>query len=123
MNKELLDWVEEPYDNLVITIEKNRTEDYTREVLTPEQFIKELILHNEFAETWSVSVNRRELTLAERKKIYEDIHIPGFQVEENVWLESKLIAHNIPKQVITLTYNNKTIETYGSYTSLSSTTR
>lgn len=114
VNKELLDWVEEVYNNFVITIEKNRTEDYTREVLTPEQFIKELILHNEFAETWCVSVNRRELTIEERKKIYSDIHIPGFMVEENVWLESKLRSHNIPKHAITLTltYNNKTIEVY-----------
>jgi hypothetical protein len=82
--------------------------------LSKEQFIELIKTDSEFAETWEVSVNRRELTIEERKKIYSDIHIPGFMVEENVWLESKLKAHNIPKHVITLTlkYNNKTIEIY-----------
>jgi hypothetical protein len=80
--------------------------------LSKEEFINSIKTDSEFAAKWGVSVNRRELTLAERKKIYSDIHIPGFMVEENVWLESKLRAHNIPKHVITLTHNNKTIEVY-----------
>lgn len=123
MNKELLDWVEEVYGNYLTNFVEPicppeldvQPEFYLP--MTKEWFVKSLLENNhqranEFAKTWGVSVNRRDLTLEERKKIYEDIHIPGFQVEENVWLESKLRAHNIPKQEITLTYNNKIIKIY-----------
>ena len=126
MNKELLDWVEEAYkwyeafislSNCVALNPQAIREGYAPDIQDPiskEEFIERIKSDNEFAESSDISVNRRELTLEERKKIYSDIHIPGFMVEENVWLESKLKAHNIPKHVITLTlkYNNKTIEIY-----------
>lgn len=113
-DKELLDWVGNTYNDYEKSIIKSYKDHGLEgfEYLNKENFIERIKNDDVFAEKWGVSVNRRELTLEERKKIYSDTHIPGFMVEENVWLESKLRAHNIPKQVITLKYNNKTIEIY-----------
>jgi hypothetical protein len=124
MNKELLDWAEEAYDIYLTNFEVPicppeldvQPEFYLP--MTKELFIKSLLEDNQrgeiFRQKWGVNIDIRELSLAERKKIYSDIHIPGFMVEENVWLESKLRSHNIPKHAITLTltYNNKTVEVY-----------
>jgi len=107
MNKELIDWVGDAYENF-----EKQCIPGTGKKMSIGEFVNFIKTDSTFAKNCGVSVNRRELTLAERKKIYEDIHIPGFMVQEDVWLESKLIAHNIPKQAVSLTYNNKTIELY-----------
>lgn len=54
----------------------------------------------------------RELTREERKEIYEKTHIPGFNAEDNVWLDSKLKAHNIPTRAISLMWNQRSVDTF-----------
>jgi hypothetical protein len=107
MHTDLLDWAYDAYTNF-----EKQCIPGTGKKMSIEEFVNFIKTDSAFAKNWGVSVNRRELTLAERKKIYSDIHIPGFTVEENAWLDSKLRAHNIPKHVITLTHNNKIIEVY-----------
>jgi len=45
-------WVGDAYKNFVTTVEKNRPEDYTREVLTQAEFIAEFKHNDEFAKQW-----------------------------------------------------------------------
>jgi thymidylate synthase len=45
-------WNGDAYKNFVKTIEENRPEGYTREVLTQEEFISEFKHNNEFAQKW-----------------------------------------------------------------------
>lgn len=45
-------WDGDAYKNFVKTIEANRPDDYTRPVLTKEEFIKELKYNDEFAKKW-----------------------------------------------------------------------
>ena len=40
----------------------------------------------------------RELTIEERKKIYEEEFTSGMEVSNDIWLESKLATRNIPKR-------------------------
>lgn len=61
---------------------------------------------------WDVEIEERELSLEERKRIYEMEYTNDIEVENNHWLESKLKTRNIPTKLITLTYNNETIESY-----------
>lgn len=65
-----------------------------------------------FSEKWGLKIEERELSLEERKSIYETENTNGIEVKNNHWLESKLKARNIPTKLITLTYNNEKIESY-----------
>ena len=65
-----------------------------------------------FSEKWGLKIEERELSLEERKRIYEMEYTNDIEVENNHWLESKLKTRNIPTKLITLTYNNEIIESY-----------
>ena len=58
---------------------------------------------------WDVEIEERELSLEERKRIYEIEYTNDIEVENNHWLESKLKTRNIPTKLITLIYNNETL--------------
>ena len=88
--------------------------------LSKEQFIERIKTDSEFAETWEVSVNRRELTFEERCEIQIDKLDGMYSSEKNIFIHHSIDdvkritmdKNNIPKKVISLTYNNKTIEIY-----------
>ena len=69
--------------------------------LTKEEFINKIKTDNEFAKTWGVKVEIRELRRRERS-IYYYLHIL------NEWYNGR----NLPKRAISITYNNQTIEIY-----------
>ena len=77
-----------------------------------ESFINKCKTDPEFSEKWGLKIEERELSLEERKRIYEMEYTNDIEVENNHWLESKLKTRNIPTKLITLTYNNETIESY-----------
>ena len=77
-----------------------------------EEFINKCKTDPEFSEKWGLKIEERELSLEERKKLYEGEFTPGIEVTNDHWLNSKLITRNIPTKLITLTYNNETIESY-----------
>ena len=54
MNKEQI--IDEAYNNFVTTVENNRPEGYTREVLTQEEFINKCKTNPEFSETWGLKI-------------------------------------------------------------------
>ena len=81
-------------------------------LLSKEQFINKCKTNPEFSEKWGLKIEERELSLEERKKLYEGEFTPGIEVTNDHWLNSKLITRNIPTKLITLTYNNETIESY-----------
>jgi len=76
-----------------------------------EMFV-DLCYDKTFSEKWGLKIEERELSLEERKSIYETENTNGIEVKNNHWLESKLKARNIPTKLITLTYNNEKIESY-----------
>ena len=100
----------------------NPPKDYINskgQLLTKEEFIDKCKTDNEFSEKWGLKIEERELILKERvdifnlKMIKEGIRtqIATVDVNEEYW-RSNLNEIDIPTKLITVTYNNETIEIY-----------
>jgi hypothetical protein len=98
--------------------------------LTKEEFINKCKTDSEFSKRWGLKIEERELSWKERRDIAEatmdKLEFNGYFNEEkgywvgfghispftdwaiHAWLNSK----NIPTKLITITYNDKTIESY-----------
>ena len=72
-----------------------------------EEFINKCKTDPEFSERWGLKIEERELSLEERRKLakYDSEFVSPMTVES--W-----DRNNIPTKLITLTYNNETIESY-----------
>ena len=75
--------------------------------LTKEEFINKCKTDPEFSETWGLTIEERELSLEERRKLakYDSEFVSPMTVES--W-----DRNNIPTKLITLTYNNEKIKSY-----------
>ena len=76
-------------------------------IMSKEEFINKCKTDPEFSEKWGLKIEERELSLEERKRIYEMEYTNDIEVENNHWLESKLKTRNTPTKQITLEYNNE----------------
>ena len=59
---------------------------------------------------YGLQVYTRELSLEERKKIYERDYTDGVEVQNDHWLESKLTTRNIPTRAISLMWNQRSVD-------------
>jgi hypothetical protein len=79
---------------------------------TQEEFINKCKTDSEFSEKWGLKIEERELSLEERYKIMQSnistatLGIPTMY--NNEYYNSK----NIPTKLITIKYNDKTIEMF-----------
>ena len=108
--------LENPIDDFIIKtlggemikIETEDGDDYR--ILTQEEFIDKCKTDPEFSETWGLKIEERELSLEERQNLYFKLN-PEFRlVHEN--MNKQMDKFNTPTKLITLTYNNETIESY-----------
>lgn len=81
------------------------------ELLTKDEFIDKIKTNPEFSEKWGLKIEERELTPKER------IELAGGKIQDKypALVEMSLIVcdeRDIPTRLITLTYNNETIESY-----------
>jgi hypothetical protein len=80
------------------------------EILCQEEFIHSIKTDDEFAKTWDVKVEVRELSLEERTKILdtkENSNRNTFAEQEG-FMSYVCDKHNIPTKEISLTYDNQT---------------
>ena len=126
MNNEQQQIIDEAYENYSYSCirETKKQEHEMKEkggwltlCLTPffenkKEFINKCKTDNEFSVKWGLKIEERELSLDERKKLYEIDYTDGTEIYNDYWLESKLATRNIPTKLTTITYNNKTIESY-----------
>ena len=103
MNKEQI--IDEVYKNYLSKINNGRIYPNS---FTQEEFINKCKTDNEFSETWELNIEERELSLEERNDIYKKQWEPGVSELSHDRFDSL----NIPTKLITLTYNNETIESY-----------
>jgi hypothetical protein len=84
-------------------------------ILTRGEFINKCKTDSEFSEKWGLKIEERELTDVERYTIarqyglcpkYSNIRL------ENCTEEEHYNKFNVPTKLITITYNDKTIESY-----------
>ena len=81
-------------------------------ILSKESFIRKCKTDSEFSERWGLKIEERELSLLERyelmKKLDNWISVHYKEPKTMEYMDK----HNIPTKLITLTYNNETIESY-----------
>ena len=77
-------------------------------ILTRGEFINKCKTDPEFSETWGLKIEERELDMMERWAIAD--LTPN--MEEFDFANYMCDKHNVPTKLITLTYNNETIESY-----------
>jgi len=79
---------------------------------TIQEFIKKIKTDDKFSEKWGLKIEERELSEEER------IIFAGYDYENrgdigwNMLKESVDLDNSIPRKLITITYNDKTIESY-----------
>jgi hypothetical protein len=124
MNKEQRELLDEVYKNYVNktkfpggdTVPKIEFMYPDSTILSQEEFINKCKTDKEFSEKWGLKIEERELGLEERSEL-------GYKyVEYNKWDallgggkesdEELCDDYNIPTKLITITYNDKTIESY-----------
>jgi hypothetical protein len=121
MNKEQQLLIDEAYENYRIAFVEGYIHEELDKCLSQEEFIEEIKTDKDFSEKWGLKVEERELSLEKRVDIFNtkmknqglrtQIAIVG--VDENYWKSSlEKTEHNIPTQLITISYGNKTIESY-----------
>jgi hypothetical protein len=87
---------------------------------TQEQFINKCKTDTEFFERWGLKIEERELSFEERCEIQiarlEGMYSSGKEVfiqhSVNDVKQITMDKNNIPTKLITITYNNETIESY-----------
>ena len=75
-----------------------------------QEFINKCKTDTEFSERWGLKIDERELDMMERWKIAD--LTPN--MEEFDFANYMCDKHNVPTKLITITYNDKTIESYES---------
>jgi hypothetical protein len=79
-----------------------------------EEFINKCKTDTEFSEKWGLKIEERELSLEERYKIALPIWKEKYGLLANMMVSTNVdnTPYNIPTKLITITYNDKTIESY-----------
>jgi hypothetical protein len=72
---------------------------------TQEEFIEKCKTDSEFSQRWGLKIEERELTWDERHELAET----KYQIDD---VDDVLDKEGIPTKLITITYNDKTIESY-----------
>ena len=81
-------------------------------LLKKEEFINKIKTDDEFTKKWGLKIDERELSLEERNKWFQ-INLNGNNpFMKSDWKDYELDQQNIPDKLITITYNNETIEVY-----------
>jgi hypothetical protein len=127
MNKEQQKLLNEAYKNYSKKMMYHPVENWlddendekTYRQLSQEEFINKCKTDLEFSEKWGLAIKEQELSDEERMKtltkneqrlIYE--RVQSFKNVRSKKLKDFLDEQNIPTKLITISYNDKTIESY-----------
>ena len=90
-------------------------------ILTQEKFINKFKTDEEFSKTWGLKIEERELSRNERSDYYykngNSQGIVEGSLDLPIWVNDETAykwydERNVPTKLITITYNDKTIESY-----------
>jgi hypothetical protein len=131
MNKEQQELLDDAYENFVKSVENNRPAGYVRKVITKSDFIKESNFNKDFREYWGLKIEERELKKNSGWERYELLlkRISEKELQEKykdderaTWIGFRKFTlinanyicdkENVPTKLITITYNDKKIESY-----------
>jgi hypothetical protein len=131
MNKEQQKLLNEAYKNWLMNTKKMVDKEILKKFIqhTPnihkEEFINKCKTNPEFSERWGLKIEERELSRQERSDYYykygnsEGI-VEGIvegSLDLPIWVNDETAykwydKRNVPTKLITITYNDKTIESY-----------
>jgi hypothetical protein len=85
--------------------------------MTEDEFVNMVKTDIEFSERWGLIIEERELSLEERKEIMvknklDEVTINMFFNKTLDKPKQDMYENSIPTKLITITYNDKTIESY-----------
>ena len=109
------------YKGWCIRIGRSIVSPHPTRHLTKEEFINKCKTDTEFSERWGLKIEQRELNLEERYGLSRVNGISpkySFEIEDGKPTPNKMSEsewydnHNIPTKLITITYNDKRIESY-----------
>jgi hypothetical protein len=106
MNKEQQELLDEVYENY-----ESRQINMYIPIWSQEEFINKCKTDTEFSEKWGLKIEERELGLEERETLLLEID-DTFRTSTTQEVKLVLDEYNIPTKLITITYNDKTIENY-----------
>jgi hypothetical protein len=113
MNKEQQELLDEAYKNF-----EKQCIPGTGKKMSKEEFIEFIKTNNEFSKIWGLKIKERELSLEEREKIAITKYPQLNETPHVALINSRPFSNefgdslNIPTKLITITYNNKKIESY-----------
>jgi hypothetical protein len=121
MNKEQQELLNEAYENYRNAFVEGHIHEELDKCLSQEEFIEEIKTDKDFSEKWGLKIEERELSLNDRILEFakRDLDPSEFRrggdygtvIPEEKTLKV-LDRHSIPTKLITITYNDKTIESY-----------
>jgi hypothetical protein len=80
--------------------------------LIKEEFINKCKTDSEFSQKWGLKIEERELSLEERYKIMQSNTFTATLGKPTMYNNEYYNSKNIPTKLITITYNDKIIESY-----------
>ena len=124
MSKEQQELLYEAFKNYLKDLMRDNVskDDPNYILLSKEEFIKKCKTDNEFSEKWGLKIEERELSLGERGELFrktypynsvDDFAPSGMEIQSlSHQLNTRYEKAKIPTKLITLTYNDETIEIY-----------
>ena len=110
MNKEQQELLNDAYENYRNAFIEGHIHEELDKCLSQEEFIEEIKTDDEFSEKWGLKIEERELSLEERTEYKKKRD--GISRTFASYTHQMLDGSNIPTKLITITYNDKTIESY-----------
>jgi hypothetical protein len=98
------------YKGWCIRIGRSIVSPHPTRHLTKEEFINKCKTDTEFSERWGLKIEERDLTTVRERKKY-DIHFDDLFGEYPDHHET-LDKRGVPRKLITITYNDKIVESY-----------
>jgi len=97
------------YNNLDCLVKQEAGSFSVVRLYYKEEFIIKCKTDPEFSERWGLKIEERELSEGERGLLLQPLGLDPLIKEgrDRLWKEN-----NLPTKLITITYNNKTIESY-----------
>jgi hypothetical protein len=114
MNKEQQELLDEAYKNYLRDLMRDNVskDDPNYILLSKEEFINKIKTDTEFSEKWGLKIEERELSEDEGNEIRDMQYFKNNLHQALKGSDTKIDWENIPTKLITITYNDKTIESY-----------
>ncbi len=107
MNNEQQELLDEAYESYYTFMRDDRQWE-----LDKEEFINKCKTDKEFSERWGLKIEERELSEDEGNEIRDMQYFKNNLHQALKGSDTKIDWENIPNKLITITYNDKTIESY-----------